>query len=163
MFDKATVLDMNVRRMAEDEDLILELSDKNKYKFVKFESIPDGYYVSEIMYASKSITKAGKPAYDICYDLIPYTEVCRFLCDNNVDKDALTRYFARVRYELYSDSDEAFRDAMYLCGFDKKVSIKETIGTMEIVKLDYPYKSSLGNIEFVTVYDEDAIISNYSC
>lgn len=136
---------MQVGRRAnkEENEIIFEYNELDKYDFPSEDEVPEGYYLSMIVGAVKSENKYGDPCFEICHKLI-----------SRKDYDAwaegyLERFpysYIRQKYKIGSGPARKFMNDMIKGGMPQSFKLSELVGYTEYLRLEYDQRSGFGHV-----------------
>ena len=111
----------------------------SKYKFPTYDEVPAGYYFSKIEKVKPVTTKAGKPAYEVCYILRDGVTCYNIIKGNRPVDTEIKTYYIKQSYPTESQFFYDFIDAMAVAldiG-NKEFFIDDIVGVEEYVTLGY--------------------------
>lgn len=125
-----------------NEPLIFEVDEYDKYAFPYEDEVPEGKYYAMIMKVENSQNKYDDPCFDVCIKLLPFYQPQAW---NNEQIDELTYHYVRQRYKKGTAVARRFQDDMHSIGLPKKFTGQDLEGKIAIVQLHYN-NSKLGGI-----------------
>lgn len=137
------------------------------YKYPNCDSVPGGWYVSEVMHIKGDTSKKGNDAIMVYYKIEPYYEVYKQVNGIIPADQEIKAYYVKQMYEIDSDYYSDFIDSMNVAlGLPRGSDIDDSndiISVTERVKLEYFDWTEIGGFTYrVPLFEEDLIQSTDS-
>ena len=117
-----------------------------KYKFITYDVIPEGIYLSTIKHIIDSHTCSGNSAIDICYDMLELNDYIAFV-RGKISEEKIRIYYVKERIPLTSQVMDSFIDMLYNeYGFEGTFQKDALIGLEEHMKIRYTENRRFGEI-----------------
>lgn len=125
--------------------------DSFNYKYPTYDTVPAGYYVSEVMHVKETHSKNGDDAITVYYKVNPYGDVCKKVNGVLPADMEIKTYYIKQLYKVDSDYYYDFIDSMTVAlGLPDRsdVDSEAIIGVIERVKIGYFEWTDIGGFTF---------------
>jgi hypothetical protein len=129
---------------SQEETIIFEYDKYEDYSFPKRDVVPDGWYYAFIEETRPSRNAKGEKCFDVFYKLLSRIDYWRWY---DCQIDFVEYYYMKQRYKVGSTPASDFSKAMRkIIGVQKTFSIKDVIGCMDAIRLEYRDDYTIGSI-----------------
>ena len=127
----------------QEDTIVFEYDEFLDYSFPKRDLIPDGWYYALIKEARESYSQKGDKCFDIYYKLLSGIQYAKW-CNGYIDE--VEYFYMKQRFKCGSEAAKAFEQAMRKIGVPKRFTLKDVVGLMDGIKIEYINDYSIGSI-----------------